>query len=364
MSANAAEIMAKMQKEYGANIAKLGDAQYLDTPRLPTGIFPLDLASGGGFPMGRVSLVYGPESSGKTNAALKAIGQGQILYHDKVAVFVDAEGAYDATWASLLGVDTSRLIVMSPEFAEQAVDMVEGFLYAEDVFCVVLDSIAALATQNEIDSSAEKASVGGSSNVVGKMFRKATVSFNRMRNQGLMPPAFIGINQIRHKIGQMFGNPETMPGGNAPKFASSFTLRLYGKNEIDKKIHPVMPAWKDTSFIIQKWKMPILATTGEFKMLMLEAPSLGQHPGWVKDWNTVSTYLKDLDYLGKVKGGWELFGETYPTLDAAYADLYSQPAVLIEAKQTIISELMAKTSISAQKTDEEDAKALEAEAAE
>lgn len=352
---NAAEIMAKLQKEYGQNVAKKGNDQYVDTPRLPTGIFPLDLASGGGFPMGRVSLVYGPESSGKTNTLLKAIGQGQILYPDKIGVFVDAEGSYDPDWATLMGIDTSRLIVMSPEYAEQAVDMVEAFLYAKDVFCVGLDSVAALCTQNEVESSAEKAAVGGASAVIGKLFRKTTVSFNRMRNQGLMPPAFIGINQIRHKIGVMFGNPETMPGGNAPKYASSFTLRVYGKNEMDKKIHPVMPAWKDTSFVIQKWKMPILATHGEFKMLMLEAPAIGQRPGWVNDWNTVSTYLKELDYLGKEKNGWTLFGDSYPTLEACKQALYAQPAVLQEAKQTIIQELLSKGSLQGQEDTAEEA---------
>lgn len=342
---DSAEIMAKMQKEYGTASAKKGSDQYADTPRLPTGIFPLDLASGGGFPMGRVSLVYGPESSNKTNITLKAIAAGQVMYPDKVAVFVDAEGSYDPDWAALMGIDTSRLIVMSPEYAEQAVDMVEGFLYAKDVFCVVLDSVAALCTQNEVESSAEKMAVGGASAVVGKMFRKATVSFNRMRNQGLMPPAFIGINQIRHKIGVMFGNPETMPGGNAPKFASSFTVRVYGKNEMDKKIHPVMPAWKNVSFIIQKWKMPILATHGEFNMLMMHAPTLGEKPGWVNDWNTVSSYLKELDYLTKgEKGGWSMFGETYPTLVACKDALYSDPEVLQEAKAEIIKELLLKGS--------------------
>ena len=218
---SAEEIVKKMKKDYGESIAKRGSDEYVDTPRLPTGIFPFDLASGGGFPMGRVSVVFGPESSGKTNVVLKAIGKGQQIYPDKQAVFVDAEHAFDPLWARQLGVNTDRLIVIHPEYAEQAVDMIEAFLYASDVFCVALDSIAALSTQNEIESSAEKAAVGGASLVIGKLFKKATVSFNRMRNQGLMPPAFIGINQIRHKIGVMYGDPETMPGGNAIKFASS-----------------------------------------------------------------------------------------------------------------------------------------------
>lgn len=342
MQSSTAEILKKVQKDYGQSVAKKGSETYADTPRIPTGIFPFDLASGGGFPMGRVSIVFGPESSNKTNVVLKAIGEGQKIYPDKKAVFVDAEGSYDPDWAKLMGVNLDQLIVIHPEYAEQAVDIIEAFLYAADVFCVVLDSVAALSTQNEIDSSAEKASVGGASLVIGKLFKKATVSFNRMRNQGHMPPAFIGINQIRHKIGVMYGDPETMPGGNALKFAASFIVRLYGKNEMDKKINPVLPAFKKTSIIIRKWKMPILATTAEFQMQMLEGN--GRLPGHVEDWNTISHYLKELDYLGKADGGkgWVMFGENYPTLDACKAALYGSDEMLMECKAQIIQELLSK----------------------
>lgn len=341
---NSAEIIKKMKKDYGESVAKRGSDEYVDTPRLPTGIFPFDLASGGGFPMGRVSIVFGPESAGKTNVVLKAIGQGQKIYPHMQAVFVDAEHAFDPLWARMLGVDTDRLIVIHPEYAEQAVDMIEAFLYASDVFCVALDSIAALSTQNEIESSAEKAAVGGASLIIGKLFKKATVSFNRMRNSGQMPPAFIGINQIRHKIGQMFGDPETMPGGNAIKFASSFTVRVYGKNLMDKKLHPVLPVYKETSIIIRKWKMPINATTAVYNMQMI--PAGGKEPGHVEDWPTLKAYLTELDYLGKAeKGGWSLFGETYPTLDAVRTSLYGDPETLLEAQTQIIQECLAKGSM-------------------
>lgn len=333
------EVIAKLKKEHGQGVVQRGGEDYADTPRLPTGVFPFDLATGGGFPMGRCSIVYGPESSNKTNLALLAIAQGQLLYPDKLAVFVDVEYALDLVWARRLGVDTEKLIVVHPEYAEQAVDMLESFLYAHDVFCVVLDSIAALSTQNEIDSSAEKMSVGGSSLIVGRLFKKVTVSFNKMRNQGLMPPAFISINQIRHKIGVMFGNPETMPGGNAPKYASSMTVRVYGKNVVDKKINATMPSYKEVSVIIQKWKVPILSVNATYTMLMLDVA--GKSAGFVEDWNTISNYLKELDYLGKGdKGGWVMFGEPYKTLEEAKTALYSDPALLHDAKQTIISELL------------------------
>jgi RecA/RadA recombinase len=174
-----------------------------------------------------------------TNVVLKAIGHCQRLYPDKTAVFVDAESGYDPEWAAQMGVDVEKLMVVHPEYAEQAVDMIEGFLYASDVSVVALDSIAALSTQNEIESSAEKMSVGGASLVIGKLFKKATVSFNRMRNQGQMPPAFIGINQIRHKIGVMFGDPECVTAGTLVNFVDGRSIPM--KEVVSKKL--AGPVW-------------------------------------------------------------------------------------------------------------------------
>lgn len=283
-------------------------------------------------------------NSNKTNTVLCAIAQGQLMYPDKVAVFIDVEHGLDLEWASKLGVNPERLIVIHPEFAEQAADLTETFLYAEDVFCVALDSIAALTTQNEIESSTEKASVGGASLITGKLFRKVTVSFNKMRNQGLLPPAFIAINQIRHKIGVMFGNPETQPGGNAPKYAASMIVRLYGKNVMDKKINPVMPALKEVNAVLQKWKVPILSVNAVYSMNMLDSGAM--KIGQCQDWNTVSAYLKELDYLSKGdKGGWVMFGTTYKTLDECKSALYDNPEFLQEVKATIISELLERGAL-------------------
>lgn len=297
-------------------------------------------------------------NSNKTNTVLCAIAQGQLKYPDKVAVFVDVEHALDLHWAQQLGVDIDRLIVVHPEYAEQAADLTESFLYAEDVFCVALDSIAALTTQNEVESSTEKVSVGGASLLVGKLFRKAVVSFNKMQNQNLVPPAFLAINQIRNKIGVLYGSPEVMPGGNAPKYASSMTVRVYGKNILDKKINPVVPSLKEVSTIVQKWKVPILSINATYSMLMLG--SGGNKVGSCHDWNTVATYLKELDYLSKAeKGGWVLFGNTFKTLDECKNSLYSNPMELAEVKSTIIEELLAQggmTSNVIDVADDEDVK--------
>lgn len=342
-----AEILKKLHKDHGVNIANVASAKLNDVVRIPTGIFAVDLAMGGGFPMSKCSIVYGPESSNKTNIVLCAVREAQRMYPDKNAVFVDAEHALNPEWAAKLGVDLSRLIVVQPEYAEQAADLIESFQYAQDVSIIVLDSIAALATNKEIENSVETMAVGGASLTIGRLYRKVTVAASRMANKGLTPPAFIAINQIRMKIGVMFGNPETMPGGNPPKFASSMTLRVYGKNIIDKKISTAMPAYKEVSCVIQKWKCPILAVNATYTMQMIEAE--GRKPGYINDWNTVSSYMKELDYLSKgEKSGWVMCGHSYPTLDACKEALYSDADMLADVKATIINELIAAgTSVEA-----------------
>jgi recombination protein RecA len=355
--ASSKDILKKIHKDHGNNIALVGETDYEDMDRIPTGIFPLDLSLGGGFPMSKCSIIYGPESSNKTNILIKTIKEGQIKYPGKMAVIADAEYALSKPWIKKLGVDMDRLIILQPESAEQCVDFIESFCYAEDVFLVGLDSIAALITKNEIESSAEKASVGGASLLVGKMYRKVLHAQVTLDNAGKQAPAFIAINQLRHKIGVMFGNPETMPGGNAQKFASSLTLRVYGKNIMDNKVNAVMPLYKEVNCVIQKWKCPILAVSSVFKMQMLHAN--GQDPGYVKDWNTVQAYMKELDYLAKgEKGGWVMSGDTYPTLEACQEALYSNEEFLQSMKASIISELIDKGGIKAEAEDSEQAEEM------
>lgn len=338
--ATTSDILKKINKDHGAHIATVGGKDFVDVDRIPTGIFAVDLAMGGGFPVGRTSVVFGPESSNKTNIVLMAVIQAQRKWPGKNVVFVDAENALDLKWVSTLGVNTDRLIVVHPEYAEQAVDFIEAFVHASDVSLIVLDSIAALITSNEAESSAEKVAVGGASAIVGKLMRKVPAAMRKMVNQGIVPPTFIAINQIRMKIGVMFGNPETMPGGFAVKFAASMILRVYGKNVIDKKLSTVMPAYKEVNCVLQKWKCPILAVNAVYTMQMIEA--VGNKPGFISDWNTVSAYMKELDYLTKGdKGGWVMNGETYKTLEECKEALYGDEDALADMKATIIAELLA-----------------------
>jgi recombination protein RecA len=217
-------------------------------------------------------------------------------------------------------VDVDKLIVVRPDYAEQVVDMVENFLYAEDIGLVAVDSLAAMVTTQEADSSAEKANVGGAALAIGKLVRKTTLALNHAERDGRFPTVLY-VNQIRLKIGVMFGNPEDMPGGNAPKYQSAMTVRVYGKNVTDNAVSKTKPVRKHTSFVIKKWKVPIIATHGEYEMATVAHKGLAV--GEVDDWNTLSTYLKDFGYLEKTKTGWRLLDAQYKTLKEARERVYT-----------------------------------------
>jgi len=305
------KVMAKLKKTFGDEIGHIGKAKP-KSDRIPTGVFPLDLATGGGFPCGKVSIVYGAESSGKTTVALMAIAYVQRALGLK-AVFVDLEGTLDLDWAHHCGVVTEDLVVLEPDTAEQTVDLVESVIYANDVGIVVVDSLAAMTTENEINSGAEKMIVGGASLIVGKMIRKTVSALTVERKRGHFP-AVIFINQIRIKIGTMFGDPETQPGGNAVKFASSLSIRLYGKDVLDKDVHPSLPTFKAVTGTIRKNKISIASKSFEYDLCliphkhyqMLDSPS----------WKTVAGFLKQYGLLVKVGAQYECMGVKFQTLGA------------------------------------------------
>ena len=271
---------------------------------------------------------------------LRLIAMHQMIYPTDTCVFVDVEHSWDPAWAKLMGVDPEQVIVVAPDYAEQCVDMVESFMFAADCGLVVVDSLAALATANELDSSAEKANVGGASNPVGKLVRKTTHALSVAAKEGRLP-TLIYINQIRHKIGVMFGDPETQTGGNAPKFQVSMMVRLYGKNKTDPKISKTMPVLKDVSFIMKKWKVPILAGNGKFEMAMIPHDDL--EIGDCQDWNTVSQMLKDFGQFEKhPKKGWVILGEDYPTAQAFRDKLYTDKQLGVEVRQALIERALAE----------------------
>ncbi|MBS7812322.1 P-loop NTPase family protein [Roseococcus pinisoli] len=341
--ADISTLLKAYQKDYGVMVGAQGGTGLLEVERVATGVFEFDLASGGGFPRGHYSVIYGPESSAKTTLALKAIAVNQVVHPEEVNIFFDIEDALDLAWATKQGVDTSRLIVMKPDYAEQAVDMLDGFLDAKDCGIVVVDSLAALMGQNEIDSSAEKVPVGGVSNIVGRMTRKVVHSQSQAKKQGRRP-TFIAINQTRFKIGQMMGNPETMSGGNAPKFASSMTVRCYGKNITDTKISKNVPIQKEVHFSLQKWKCPILSVNGVFRLVTF--PHKGLVPGECHDWGTLDQYLRHTGRLAKgEKAGWVLDGDAYKTLDQIQSRLAAEREWAAGIRSTLIKAMLEQGAL-------------------
>ena len=210
----------KLEKTYGkGSIMKLGDQQVVEVEAIPTGSITLDIALGtGGLPRGRVVEIYGPESSGKTTLAIHAIAECQK--QGGIAAFIDAEHAFDRFYAESLGVDTENLLISQPDNGEQALEITENLIRSGAIDIIVIDSVAALVPRSEIEGEMGDSKMGLQARLMPQALRKLTATIGRTGC------CCIFINQLREKIGVMFGNPETTTGGNALKFYSSIRLDI------------------------------------------------------------------------------------------------------------------------------------------
>lgn len=213
-------VMNQIEKQYGkGSIVKLGSNKTLDIESIPTGSLALDIALGiGGVPKGRIIEIYGPESSGKTTISLSIIAEAQKL--GGAAAFVDAEHALDPTYAKKLGVNTDELIVSQPDTGEQALEIVEALVRSNAIDVLVVDSVAALVPRAEIEGEMGDSHIGLQARLMSQALRKLTEAINKSNC------IVIFINQLREKIGIMFGNPETTAGGRALKFYASVRLDI------------------------------------------------------------------------------------------------------------------------------------------
>ena len=211
--------MDQITKQFGdGSIMKLGEGHRANVELIPSGALSLDLALGGGYPKGRVIEIYGPESSGKTTLTLHAIAE--VQRQGGTAAFIDAEHALDPAYAKRLGVDTDNLLVSQPDNGEQALEIAETLVRSNAVDLVVVDSVAALVPQAEIDGEMGDSHMGLQARLMSQALRKLTGIISKSKT------TVIFINQIRMKIGVMFGNPETTTGGNALKFYASVRLDI------------------------------------------------------------------------------------------------------------------------------------------
>lgn len=218
--------MAKIDKNYGKGaIMKLGDEKIEDVPVIPTGSIGLNLALGvGGYPRGRIIEIYGPESSGKTTLAIHAMAE--VQKQGGIAAIIDAEHAFDRFYAEKLGVDINSLLVAQPDSGEQALDIADELIRSAAVDLIVIDSVAALTPKAEIAGEMGDNKVGLQARLMSQALRKMTASVNKTGT------TVIFINQLREKIGVMFGNPETTTGGNALKFYASVRLDIRRVSQI------------------------------------------------------------------------------------------------------------------------------------
>lgn len=218
--------MDKMDKTYGKGaVMRMGDAPVVEVDTIASGSLGLDIALGiGGYPRGRIVEIYGPESSGKTTLTLHAIAEAQKA--GGIAAFIDAEHAFDRVYAEKLGVNTEELIISQPDNGEQALEIADNLIRSGAIDILIIDSVAALTPKSEIEGEMGDSKVGLQARLMSQALRKLTGTISKTNC------TCIFINQLREKIGVMFGNPETTTGGNALKFYSSVRLDIRRSSQI------------------------------------------------------------------------------------------------------------------------------------
>ena len=221
-----AEALKKIEKDFGSgSVMRLDEAPELDIDVIPSGSLTLDHALGiGGYPRGRIVEIYGPESSGKTTLAIHAIAEAQKL--GEMCAMIDAEHAFDRTYAAALGVDMSKLYVSQPSCGEEALEIAETLISSGSMAVVVIDSVAALTPKAEIEGTMGDNKIGLQARLMSQALRKITSIVSKTNT------CVIFINQLREKIGVLFGNPETTTGGNALKFYASMRLMFVEQHNL------------------------------------------------------------------------------------------------------------------------------------
>ena len=226
-------VMEKIEKDFGkGSIMRMNSTEVNDIPVIPTGSITLDMALGvGGYPKGRVIEIYGPESSGKTTLAIHAIAEAQKT--GGIAAFIDAEHAFDSFYAQKLGVDVDNLLISQPDNGEQALEIADSLIRSSAIDIIVIDSVAALTPKAEIEGEMGDSKMGLQARLMSQALRKLTSSISKTKT------VCIFINQLRDKIGVVYGNPETTTGGNALKFYASVRIQITPSSVIKNGDNPV-----------------------------------------------------------------------------------------------------------------------------
>ena len=314
--------MSKIEKDFGkGSIMKLGDEHIENVEVIPTGSIALDAALGvGGYPRGRIIEIYGPESSGKTTLAIHAIAEAQKA--GGIAAFIDAEHAFDRFYAAKLGVDVDNLLISQPDNGEQALEIADQLIRSSAIDIIVVDSVAALTPKKEIEGDMGDNNVGLQARLMSQALRKLTSTISKTNT------TCIFINQLREKIGVMFGNPETTTGGNALKFYASVRLDIRGSQAIKNGDEVI---GKQTKVKVVKNKVAPPFRRAEFDIMFGEGIS---RAGEIIDLGAELGIIKK-------SGSWFSYNETKIAQgrDAAKQVILDNPELAEELEGLIFAEL-------------------------
>ena len=315
----------KIDKDYGkGTIMKMGDKAIADIPSISSGSIALDIALGvGGYPRGRVIEIYGPESSGKTTLAIHAMAEAQKA--GGIAAFIDAEHAFDRFYAEKLGVDIENLLISQPDTGEQALEIADHLIRSGAIDIIVIDSVAALTPKAEIEGEMGDSKMGLQARLMSQALRKLTANINKTNT------CCVFINQLREKIGVMFGNPETTTGGNALKFYSSVRVDIRKTTQI-KEGEEVMGSRTRVKIVKNKLAPPF--RKAEFDIMYGEGIS---KTGEIIDLGV------DFEVIKK-SGSWFSYGDTKlgQGRDAVKQLLRDNPELADELEEKIVRKISGK----------------------
>ena len=314
--------MAKIEKDYGkGSIMKMGDDHIEEVEVIPSGSIGLNVALGvGGYPRGRIIEIYGPESSGKTTLTIHAIAEAQKA--GGIAAFIDAEHAFDRFYAAKLGVDVDNLLISQPDNGEQALEIADQLIRSSAIDIIVIDSVAALTPKAEIEGDMGDNKVGLQARLMSQALRKLTATVSKTRT------CCIFINQLREKIGIMFGNPETTTGGNALKFYASVRIDIRGGQGIKNGDEVI---GRQTKVKVVKNKVAPPFRKAEFDIMFGEGIS---RAGEIIDLGSELGIIKK-------SGSWFSYNDTKLAQgrDAAKQVILDNPELAAELEQLIFAEL-------------------------
>jgi recombination protein RecA len=346
------DLVGAVMKTHGNRLLqRASESDLKDNLHIPTNFFPLDYCLGGGFPIGRISTVWGDKGSFKTTVLLKTVANAQKMCRkcgkffsdyailpetactckaktkedrdelETLCAFIDVEASLDLKWASRLGVNVDRLALSQPESAEAALDVLEMLIRTGKCDVIVMDSIAFLTPQKEIDESVAKVTVGQQANLITKGVRKITAALNAAATERDRKPTLLFTNQMRMQIGVMFGNPETQPGGKAAGHSASVEVKMRpGKYKMDDLLG--RPLHAEVKFRVEKNKTAANKMEGEFLFVLTDTET--KKVGEALD---EPIYMDLAEKLGLLehKAGWTIMGESFPKKENVEERLEKDP---------------------------------------